>query len=142
MLPKIVSDKLSKLDSKVSDIWNYFRTMSDGRRQTESLLLIHRQHWPLLVVYSVFSLSSVEICLLKYVIPGRILILRLFKIFCRMSFIVIAASSNWNLLKPRFGIFLKKNPRNITASFHRKCFFLWLVIWLVAEFENIFCCNL
>ena len=37
VLPKIVSDKLSKLDSKVSDIWNYFRTMSDGRRQTESL---------------------------------------------------------------------------------------------------------
>ena len=36
---KIVSDKLSKLDSKLSDIWNYFRTMSDGRRQTESLLL-------------------------------------------------------------------------------------------------------
>ena len=36
-LLKIVSDKLSKLDSKLSDIWNYFRTMSDGRRQTESL---------------------------------------------------------------------------------------------------------
>ena len=30
-------DKLSKLDSKLSDIWNYFRTMSDGWRQTESL---------------------------------------------------------------------------------------------------------
>ena len=33
------SDKLSKLDSKLSDIWNYFRTMSDGRRQTESLYI-------------------------------------------------------------------------------------------------------
>ena len=40
MCPKIVLDKLSKLDSKVSDIWNYFRTMSDGRRQTESLINI------------------------------------------------------------------------------------------------------
>ena len=37
-LLKIVSDKLSKLNSKLSDIWNYFRTMSDGRRQTESLI--------------------------------------------------------------------------------------------------------
>ena len=36
-VPKIVSDNLSKLDSKVSDIWNYFRTMSEGRHQTESL---------------------------------------------------------------------------------------------------------
>ena len=36
-LLKIVSYKLSKLDSKLSDIWNYFRTMSDGRGQTESL---------------------------------------------------------------------------------------------------------
>ena len=34
---KIVSDKLSKLDSKLSDIWNYFRTKSEGRRQTKSL---------------------------------------------------------------------------------------------------------
>ena len=34
---KIVSDKLFKLDSKLSDIWNYFRTMSEGRCQTESL---------------------------------------------------------------------------------------------------------
>ena len=39
-LLKIVSDKFSKLDSKLSDIWNYFRTMSDGRRQTESLKLM------------------------------------------------------------------------------------------------------
>ena len=38
--PKIVADKLSKLDSKLSDIWNYFRTMSDGRRQTESLFWV------------------------------------------------------------------------------------------------------
>ena len=37
-LPKIVLDKLSKLDSKLSDIWNYFRTMSEGKRQTESLI--------------------------------------------------------------------------------------------------------
>ena len=37
--PKIFSDKLSDLDSKLLDIWNNFRTMSDGRRQTESLQL-------------------------------------------------------------------------------------------------------
>ena len=36
-LQKIVSDKLSKLDSKLSDIWNYFRTKSEGQRQTKSL---------------------------------------------------------------------------------------------------------
>ena len=36
-LPKIVLDILSKLDSKLSDIWNYFGTMSEGRRQTKSL---------------------------------------------------------------------------------------------------------
>ena len=48
-LPKIVSDKLSKLDSKLSDIWNYFRTMSEGRRQTESLLMIRKQLTALIV---------------------------------------------------------------------------------------------
>ena len=36
-LPKIVSDKLPKLDSKLSHIWNYFRTISEGPCQTESL---------------------------------------------------------------------------------------------------------
>ena len=36
MLSKIVSDKL---DSTLSDIWNYFRTISESRRQTESLLM-------------------------------------------------------------------------------------------------------
>ena len=60
---KIVLDKLSKLDSKLSDIWNYFQTMSEGRRQTEPLQSVlmgapwKSVYFSLFITFSVFSVT-------------------------------------------------------------------------------------
>ena len=63
--PKIASDKLSKLDSKLLDIWNYFPTMSDGRRQTESLerSAFNTNVLPSVKIVFIFKIFRVRTCL-------------------------------------------------------------------------------
>ena len=55
------SDKLSKLDSKLSDIWYYFRTIPEGRRQTKSLQFDYRCNFNSLMYFDKLVLQYSEV---------------------------------------------------------------------------------